>query len=277
MSLREKMEKFNKRWDITSKGSYEEAFIKFKTRILNIFEDIDAHVTEESIAEFCQFYGIREVWRSGYADRSWSTNIIDFLKAENNEKGFYKLIEVIFALHITQAAGWHGETIYSREILYKKVVEAVDFSDVNLAITAKDDEVILYPKGEKALDEKLVNQIFSFLEGSSNSHFEDALKFYQAKNSIKSAESLRRSLEEFLRFKLKSTKGLDANILELQKRLKSDGRDPQIRNVISQVFSCLDQYFNENSKHKDGDINPAENEYLIYQVGSLLRYINQII
>lgn len=61
------------------------------------------------------------------------------------------------------------------------------------------------------------------------------------------------------------------------KKLKSDGRDPQVRNVIFQVFSYLDQYFNENSKHKDGDIDSAENEYLIYQIGLLMRYLDKAI
>ena len=55
--------------------------------------------------------------------------------------------------------------------------------------------------------------------------------------------------------------------------MKEDKRDPVIRNIISQVFSYLDQYFNENSKHANGDINNIENEFLIYRIGILMRYI----
>jgi len=276
MSLKDKMEKFNKRWDIASTDSYEVAFNKFKTRILNIFEDIDSHITDESVTEFCQYYGIREVWREGSFDRLWSSNIIERLKAEENEKEFYRLIEVIFALHITQTAGFHGGVVYSRGILYQKIVDAVNLSDINLAITARDDEVILYPKGEKLLDNEIINNVLSFLNIESNKHFEDALKFYQLKNFIKSAESLRRSLEEFLRYKLDNKKGLSANILEIQTKIKSDGRDAQIRNIIGSVFAYLDKYFDENSKHNDGDIDEIENEFLIYQIGLLLRYIYRL-
>jgi len=271
------MEKFNKRWNITSADSYEESFKKFKTRILNIFSDIDRHITDESITAFCQYYGIKEEWHSGMMDNVWSTNIIDRLKAEENEKEFYRLIELIFSLDITSTVGYDRRYTYSKNILLRDVMNAVELSDVNVAITVSNEEVLLYPRGEKSFDEELVNRTLSFLNDQSNAHFEHALKFYQAKNSVKSAESLRRSLEEFLRFKLQNTKGLDANIAELQKRLKADQRDPQVRNVIFQTFNYLDQYFNDNSKHKDGDIDPAENEFLIYQTGLLMRYLDQTI
>ncbi|MDP2631207.1 MAG: hypothetical protein Q8P30_00375 [Candidatus Uhrbacteria bacterium] len=275
MNLKEKMDKFNKRWSITSADSYEDAFRKFKTRILNIFQNIDQHVTDGSITAFCQFYGIKEVWHSQtYGDHSWSTNISDRLNQENDEKEFYKLIELIFSLDITQAGGYGGETTYSKNILFRKVVEAIDLSDTNVSIIAKDGEVVLYPKGEKKLDEELVDSPLSFLNKESAEHLIQALQFYQSKKHIKSAESLRRSLEEFLRHKLKNAKGLNGNITELQTKLKSDKRDAQVRNIIGSIFSFLDQYFNENSKHNDGDIDDSENEFLIYQTGLLMRYVN---
>lgn len=278
MNLKDKMEKFNRRWDITSADSYETAFRKFKTRILNIFKDIDQHVTNDSIAAFCQYYGIEEVWDSDlYGHDSWSRNIIDRLIKENEEKEFYRLIELIFSLNITSTVGYDHHYTYSKNILLREVMKAVELSDVNVAITVSNDEVILYPRGEKELDDELVNRTLSFLNDQSNEHFEHALKFYQARNAIKSAESLRRSLEEFLRSKLQNSKGLDANIAELQKKLKSDQRDPQVRNVIFQIFTYLDQYFNENSKHQDGDIDPTENEFLIYQTGLLMRYLDKVI
>lgn len=274
MSLRDKMEKFNKRWSITSTDSYEQAFKKFKIRILNIFSDIDRHLTDESITTFCQFYGIKEVWHSGMMDNTWSTNVVDRLKVEENEKEFYKLIELIFSLNITSVVGHDRRCTYSKNILLRDVMNAVELSDVNLSITVSNEEVILYPKGEKTLDEELVDSPLSFLNKESAEHFIQALQFYQVKKHIKSAESLRRSLEEFLRHKLQNAKGLNANIVELQTRLKSDKRDARVRNIIGSIFTYLDQYFNENSKHNDGDIDDSENEFLIYQTGLLLRYID---
>ena len=66
-------------------------------------------------------------------------------------------------------------------------------------------------------------------------------------------------------------------ISEFQTKLKSDKRDAQVRNIIGSIFNYLDQYFNENSKHNDGDIDDAENEFLIYQTGLLMRYLNNTI
>lgn len=271
------MQKFNKRWNITSVDSYEDSFKKFKTRILNVFEGIDNYVTDESIKAFCQYYGIKEIWHSGTMDTMWSTNIGDRLKQEIDEKEFYRLIELIFTLDIKSIIGYDRRYTYSKNILLGSVVEAIELSDVNVSITDSDGEVILYPRGEETLDKELVNSPLSFLNKESAEHFIQALQFYQSKKHIKSSESLRRSIEEFLRFRLENTKGLNANISELQKKLKSEQKDAQVRNIVASIFLYLDQYFNENSKHNDGDIDDSENEFLIYQTGLLMRYLNRSI
>lgn len=277
MSLKDRMEKFNKRWNIITTETPEESFSKFKTRILNLFSDIDDHLSDKSISEFCQFFGISERWDSDYLGRNkWSKNVINCLIKENNNVEFYKLLEVIFALDILETGGYHGETLYSKGILLRDTIQALHYSNVDVEIQiTKDREIIFYPKGENLLDEELVNSPLSFLNKESTEHFIQALQFYQSKKHIKSAESLRRTQEEFLRYKLNNTKGLNANITELQTRLKSDGRDSQVRNILGSTFSYLDQYFNENSKHNDGDIDDCENEFLIYQTGLLMRYIDK--
>ncbi len=277
--LKEKMERFNKRWSVTSNENEEEAFSKFKTRILNIFKDIDNHLTKESISTFCQFYGITEKWETHlYADRRWSKNVINRLVSEEKPVEFYKLLEFIFALDITRIMDYRSNRYsYSRDILLNNVAEAIDFSNVDVAVAVKDEEVIFYPSGEKTLDEELVEEPLSFLQGKSSEHFIDGLKFYQAKNYVKSAESLRRSIEEFLKEKLNNSKGLQANIKQVQSDLKSNGSDSSVRNIIFSTLNYLDTYFNDNSKHNDGDIDEAECEFLIYQTGLLMRYIDKVI
>jgi pantothenate synthetase len=170
--------------------------------------------------------------------------------------------------------GYRHEYIYSKNIILGKIIEAIELSDINVSIAVAKEEIILYPRGEKNLDEELVELPLSFLDEKSAEHFIQGLQFYQSKKFIKSAESLRRSLEEFLRSKLNNKKGLKVNIIELQKLLKIKNLDSQIRNTILQVFTFMDQYFNENSKHNDGNINEQENEFLVYQIGLLMRYIN---
>lgn len=46
-----------------------------------------------------------------------------------------------------------------------------------------------------------------------------------------------------------------------------------MRNIIFQNFNFIDKYFNENSKHNDGDLQNFDNEFVIYQTGLLMRYI----
>lgn len=276
-----KINKFNKRWEIIDDSTYEQEFKKFKNRVLNIFLDIDDHVLDEGISLFCQLLGIPEKWKHSFVGRRKGTTvIIDSLRQENDDNKFYRLLQIIFYLPIQTSVDdyYMNEITYSKDILYRKLAEAIKFSKVNLAITKKDEEIILFPRGEEKLDQKLVEGVLSFLNDKSNKHFIDALNSYEKgtkKDRVKSAESLRRSLEEFLRFKLKNRKGLKKNIKELQKRLKADGRDPYIRGIIFRTFSYLDTYFNENSKHKNGDINEEENEFLVYQTGLLMRYIEK--
>ena len=276
MNLKEKMQRFKKRWKVVDNKSYENSFVKFRIRILNILGDIDRHVDDASIELFCQHYGIPEKWHSSAYSMSYpySTNIIEKLQEPMEEIEFYELLQVIFLLNIVTDYGYRNSEEYSKVILLTKVSRAIDFSEINLAISVRGDDVIFHPRGEEKLDSELVDTVLSFLDQESSKHFAAALKEYQKKHAVKSAEGLRRSLEEFLRYKLGNSKGLNANIGELQKRLKQDGRDPQVRNIIFHSFSFLDQYFNEKSKHKDGDISDSENEFLIYQVGLLMRYIN---
>jgi hypothetical protein len=280
MDINKKLQEFNKRWAIIDDSSYEEEFIKFKKRVLNIFSDIDSHVTKEDIKKFCQILGITLKWEHSYSGSGgWSENIINAFIQENDDKRFYRLLQVISFLPIIESFKSY-ETPYSREIIFSQLAEAIEFSNINFAMTVKNGEIIFHPKGEAILDKLLVDEVISFLNIECQKHFIEALNLYSnfsPKNAIKSAESIRRSLEEFLRFKLQNQKGLKENIVELQKRLKIDKRDPFLRNTIFYTFSSLDQYFNENSKHNDGDINKPENEFLIYQIGLLMRYIHNVI
>jgi hypothetical protein len=258
MNVKEKMEEFNKRWNISSNDSYEDSLKKFKNRILNVLEYVDFYIDQ---TEFCNYCGIKE--KALNRDHVYTA-----LYNEKNEIEFYKLIELSLLLI-------NDPTFKKAKI--KEISNAIDLSDINLTIAISKNEVILYPKGEKELDKKLVNEILVFLNQQSNNHFIDALKFYQTKKYIKSSESLRRSVEEFLRFKLKNKKGLKENIKELQKGVKKNNKSSQIRAIILQIFGYLDTFFNENSKHNDGEIDEEENEFIIYQTGTLLRYINKVI
>ena len=287
INLKEKKKQINKRWSISAPDSPEEAFQKFKQRVLNVFKDIkvdensigqalykgiDEAVTKKSITDFCTFFGTELQWkiRGTLIPTEYSTNIIDYLSNEVNPINFYTAIEIILSLKF--------RSNHHRLELIRAVKEIIEISDVNVAIGQDSDGyIILYPKGEKKLDDELVNNTLSFLNKESNKHFEEALRFYQKKKSRDSADHLRRSIEEFLRYKLGNQKGFEQNITTLQKKLKITNDQSEVRNIIFKTFDYIDKCFNKNSKHGNQNIGEAENEFLIYQTGLLMRYINEII
>lgn len=214
-------------------------------------------------------------------DSSWSTNIKDALVNENDPKKFYRILEIIFVLEIYGVSNRYGESSHDKNFYYNKVDEAINLSNINVSITKKNGEVIFYPSGEKNLDKQLVNKTFSFLTDKPEQHFIDALKYFDENNAqarIKSINSLRRSLEEFFRLLLKNEKGLKENIAKIGSALQDKNANNDIRNLITSIISRLDHpIFNNNSKHKDGSINESENEFMIYQVALLMRYLHRTI
>lgn len=269
------MEEFFKRWNFETQKNPREEYKKFLARISNVMaknEELIFKITPD----FCQKMGI-----------IYPSKISEYIVKLYDELEFFFSLQVILDLlanYVQPKSATNPNLpkwllnntagVDKVRICIEDLLEAINISDINLTSSSlENDQIILHPRGERLLDEELVNQVLSFLDSKSNKHFIESLEFYSKNNATKSAESLRRCLEEFLRFKLKNEKGLQANIQELQKPLKSE--DKQIRNIIFATFNHLDQYFNENSKHKDGEIDETENEFLIYQLGTLLRYINR--
>lgn len=272
------MESFNKRWKIKSKRSYQEEFKMFKQRVMNIFKEIDMLIEKEGVKQFCLYYGIEEVWYGNGMSPSTSDNIFKHLNAEWNEKEFYRAIELIFSLDMKpQSDLRYGISIDTKAKLYREFLEVLKFSKVNLAVAISNNDIVLYPQGETMLDMELVNYPLSILDSKSGKHFIDGLKFYEDNNAVKSAESLRRTIEEFLRHKLKNKKGLKENIRILGGHMKDNNIDMGLRNVIIDDLNKLNGYFDEESKHNDGEIGERVNEFLIYKIGLLIRYIGKAI
>ncbi len=265
------MSDFDRRWKINTTVNPEDEFRKFKIRLMNDFKNIDSAMTKLGVYQYCMELAIDEVWqdpdRYDAFSEPISKNVSDSLDVENNIAEFFRKIEIIFRSEFSSD--------HIRGLYIKSLLRSLQLSRLEVDIKVLKKQVITVPKGEKFLDEE-VDTTLSFLSGNSNKHLLDALKFYYEKNFIKSAESIRRSLEEFLRSQLGNKKGLKQNIVELGKLLKKDNRDAFIREIIMGTFSKLDYFFNNNSKHNDGDISEEENEFLIYQLASLMKYINEV-
>lgn len=269
MDLHKKIQEINNRWDIPDDLPYEERFEKFKIRVLNIFSKIEAEISFGDVRAFCNALG---VIYCGF------DNIKRVLLQETDLRQLCKQIEIIFALP------WR----INKELLLQELSDALKFSNIGVSVTSKDGEVILYPSGEELLDKELVNGVLSFLSDKPKQHFIAALKAYEEntpQSRVTSADELRRTLEEFLKLKLNNETGLDENIKVLGKQLKELGVNNELRHLVMELLhelvmkllNKLDTFFNPNSKHGDGDISEVENEFLIYQVALLMRYVHKII
>jgi len=276
MDLVNKVKEFNKRFNIQSDSNARAEFIKFKNRIDNTMEYLINDTANIELIKLNLKYSNVLGVKADHQSTHISSNLkLSFLKEMDEIIYYQKINAIIIALQENR----HTSNL---SFFLISLGEALQLSTVNLRVKydKENDYYMLLPQGQRELDSVLVDQPYSFLDTQSRLHFLEAIKYYQ-KNSlqdrVKSAEQLRRTLEEFLKFKLNNTKGLDANIKDLQKKLKNDGRDPQVRKTISTIMNYLDQYFNENSKHADGDINESECEFLIYQTGVFLRYVDKSI
>ena len=114
------------------------------------------------------------------------------------------------------------------------------------------------------------------LEGNTLQEYSLALSKYSSGEWVLSAEKARRTVEEFLRQKLGRPRiGLNKAIEELGIKLKKEGKTPEhVRSLIIKQLKALDNHFNESSKHSS-KTNEAEAEFIIYQVGSIVRLINR--
>jgi hypothetical protein len=275
MDLKIKIDNFNKRWKLMDDESLEDGFEKFKIRVLNILKDIDSYVGPANISTFCLALGIQENYNyDGFSH--YSNIIINTLRDENNIVKFFRMIEIIFNLEFKNER--KGKLL--KEISILQVEKAFQYSNINARIEKIEDEIIILPAGEKLLDEEVINHVLSFLDGDALLHFVDALKDFELnteKSRVNSVDHLRRSLEEQFREELENSKGLQKNIIELSRKLKLMEVNDDVRKMVAFTLKSLDQLFNENSKHNDGSLNEPENEYLIYQVALLMRYVHKIL
>jgi hypothetical protein len=269
-----------KHFGVVQQSDASAEFDAFRKRVLNVLVERVRLIRPEGVRRFYQVVSepIRLTEAPFGGSRPDYQVVIEKLWGEKDPGRFLFLLQVVLELPFFgygDVMGFYGDP---RATFINDLQEAIRMSEVDVELTVTQEQVIIRPRGERELEQHLVDGVLGMLQGSALAHFTAALKCYGKSaptEHVKSAESLRRALEEFLRFRLSNSKGLNSNISELLARLKRSGRDPTVRNIIFQTFNCLDQYFNDNSKHADGDIDAVENEYLIYQTGLLIRYVDR--
>jgi HEPN domain-containing protein len=161
----------------------------------------------------------------------------------------------------------------SRQEVIKNLVNN---SQCGFNILKSDKVWTTFPEGEKLLDQKLVEEPLSFLVNKPAKEFKNALIDYSNNKSVEAAEKSRRALEEYIRQVLDRPKiGLEEGIKQYGKKIKEDGVPEHIRNLIIKDLNLLNGHYNDSSKHQS-ETKIYEAEYLIYNVGALIRMMDNI-
>lgn len=139
------------------------------------------------------------------------------------------------------------------------------------------DNVFIFPKGAKELDDALVSEPLEWLSEYPQTRKEwiDALKDYSnldSNNASDVADKFRKVLERFFQEFFNTTKTLENLKSEYGNYMKSKGVPPEISNNLETLQQCYTNFMNNYAKHHD---KTSENllEYIMYQTGNIIRLI----
>ncbi len=163
----------------------------------------------------------------------------------------------------------------------KAIKAAIDMSPgAPVSIHIKGNVGILYPRGAKLLDEKLVNENLTWLapHEAAADHFEKALSFYLGEDTSQFRnllDELRKALEELLRSILGNDRPLEKQGLKLLPWLSGKGVHQQTTNMFRDLLTRFCQYQNDAVKHGNS-WSPSEVEFMIYLTGTFMRMLLEL-
>lgn len=269
MKFKEREEKFYDRFGIENSITEIAVLKNFRVGVQNFLADIDDNIPDEEIIRYCSLFGFA-VERASYSGEL-DKNIYQCISLESNWFVYLHKLQELFYLKFDIDA-------VKRQFFFK-IKELITSSKLSIDLIQSKGEYIIYPLGSSFLDNELIVAPLKFIDGNAHKHFIEGLKSYSNKNKndyIKAAESMRRTLEEYLRVVFKNDKGLKENIGLVGKTLKSLEKQSEIRSLFHSFLDYLDKFYNDNSKHQDGEIGEAECELIILQTGLLVKYLDKI-
>lgn len=239
-------------------------------------DGIENSLTLESHTLFCREFSIVPTW--SYKSRYYPTlgkrsdSIMAFLKKiSNNTEQFLYAVTLLLNLE------------YETEELHEYIVNEIDsiFSQLNTSrrlIKQKGTGIIMIISSiEPELDKQIIDKALSFLDLKSNEEFVEALKGLSSNSNqerLKAIEKLRRTIEEFLRYKLGNNANFNNNTTVVSRLLKQKDINKMIIKEITSSMAWFESLCNEHTKHGSSSISSEELEYLVYYVGNILKYLD---
>ena len=156
--------------------------------------------------------------------------------------------------------------------------EDITASGVPVVLARSKDSYLFYPKGAKLLDERVVNADLEWMSDYPRAltAFENAL--VQSSDSAKQREvldSLRVSLENFIRQLLSNRKSLENNKDGLLKWMDDHHTNTESRQMMRQLVQFYCDYQNNHVKHGD-TWKPAEVDFILYLTATFINLLVEL-
>lgn len=286
------LEKFNARWNI--KINSQEKFNILKGRLNREIQSVlEEEIYSKDIEnEFIFVNGSLTVPKkaspmSVISQGLKSTNLIEEeskvirkLVDSKTEIDFFRNLQILFS------SNYLGRV--------KKEILAINLNDIirssgysNIVFIKKEaDRFLVYPAGEKFLDEEIVNKTIEGLEGYKTAYeiFIDSLeKYSNSENTgvenINIINSLRTSLENYFKEKFKTDTRSIENIATkvVGPYLAEKNIDVNIRTMYINLAKSIEKFNNDNIKHTANlKISKEEVELFIYLTGTLVRFLESL-
>ena len=153
--------------------------------------------------------------------------------------------------------------------------ENIEASGAPIVLAHSNGKYIFYRKGARLLDEHVVNTDLEWLSDypKALAAFKNAL--VQSSDSAKQREmldSLRISLENFLRQLLGNRRSLENNKEVLLKWMDDHDTNTETRQMMRQLFQFYCEYQNNHIKHGDG-WKPAEVDFILYLTATFINLL----
>lgn len=281
MNLPPRIKNFNKRWNI----DYDEnrKFSEFKNRSLSTIDSIigtlflsDSDLEQRFLKLIGRHFPVAEIDTRPTASLSQVMGgirrfedlpVYKILLKEQDFKQFMRLLQSLFWLDLNSDV---------KDGLYRGLKEDIKLSmlPVQIKRTTQND-VILYPKGAKLLDEKVVNNVLDWLMQYPKvcKNFKSALGKYQNKIDERNLiDDLRLAFELLLKKILKNKKPLEKQRASLGQYLEGEKVPKVIRNMFTTLVNYYSDYQNQYAKHND-KVDESEIEFIIYLTGTFIRHL----
>lgn len=164
-----------------------------------------------------------------------------------------------------------------KEALQLVLLNALDDCQIAYDLFNDDDEIFIFPKGAKELDDALVSQPLEWLKEYPSAHtaWIKALNEYSDstdENASEVADKFRKSLEAFFQAFWGGNKSLENYKADYGKYLKEHGIPKEISGNFEVLLQAYANYMNNYAKHRDATSDRVL-EYLMYQTGNIIRLL----